>query len=124
MDFDQITITGSLDLTGGAGAYNLDIYSLTAGNVAGDVPNFSELNTSWTILTATGGITNFDAGNWAILDTNFTSDPAWAGTWSVSQSGNDLMLNYTAVPEPGTFALVVAGLSVVGWLRRRRTALK
>lgn len=40
-DFDQIGITGSLDLTGGSRSYILNVLELTAGNVAGLVPNFS-----------------------------------------------------------------------------------
>ncbi len=41
-DFDKLGITGALDLTGGGGAYALDVLSLTASNATGVVPNFSE----------------------------------------------------------------------------------
>ena len=34
-DFDQIDITGTLNLTGGSGSYILNVLGLTAGNVAG-----------------------------------------------------------------------------------------
>lgn len=118
-DFDQIGITGGLTLNG-SGNFQLDLHSLTAGNVAGDVPNFSEANTSWTILTTTTGIAGFDADNWTILDGSFTSSPAWAGLWSIDQVGNNLVLSYAAVPEPGTWLLAAIGLSVVSILRRRR----
>jgi hypothetical protein len=43
------------------------------------------------------------------------------GSLAFSQVGNDIYLNYTAVPEPGTWALL--GLAGVAWLivhRRRR----
>lgn len=119
-DFDQITITGGLNLTGGSGAYGLDLHSLTAGNVPGDVPNFSELATSWTILTTTAGITGFNAANWTITDTSFTSSPAWVGSFSISQSGNNLVLSY-AVPEPSTWALLAFSLTTVMVMRRRRS---
>ncbi len=119
-DFDRITITGSLNLTGGSGAYGLDLHSLTAGNLAGNVPNFSEVNTSWTILTTTTGITGFNAANWTIATGSFTSSPAWIGTFSISQSGNDLVLSY-AVPEPSTWALLAFSLTTVMVLRRRRS---
>lgn len=118
-DFDQITIAGSLNLTGGLGAYVLDITSLTGGNVAGNVGSFSEVNRSWTILTTTTGITGFSAANWALATANFTSSPAWTGTWELSQSGNNLVLNY-AIPEPSTWALLAASLTTVMVLRRRR----
>jgi autotransporter-associated beta strand protein len=125
-DFDQITITGALTLSGGLGSYLLDLNSLTAGNVAGDVPNFSETNRSWTILTTTTGITGFDAANWTIGTGSFTSTPTWAGTWALSQSGNDLLLSYTAVPEPGAWAMVLSGLGMllVGQRIRRRFTAK
>jgi hypothetical protein len=40
----------------------------------------------------------------------------------VSESGNDLMLNFTPVPEPSTWALMAGGICVlgVGMLRRRK----
>jgi len=118
-DFDKIAITGDLTLNG-AGTFQLDLRSLTAGNVAGDVPNFSETNTSWTILSTTAGISGFDAGNWTILTGDFDSSPAWAGGWSITESGGNLILNYGAIPEPSTLLLAMGGLSMMTLLRRRR----
>lgn len=115
-DFDQITITGSLSLTGGTGAYLLDITSLTAGNVAGDVGGFSDISRSWTILTTTGGISGFDANNWTLSTANFTSSPVATGTWSLSQQGNNLVLDYViAVPEPTGIALAGCGVLFLAW---------
>ncbi len=120
-DFDQITITGSLNLSGGIGAYLLDLNSLTAGNVAGNVPNFSEGNRTWTILTTTAGISGFNAAYWTIATGNFTSSPAWTGTWAISQSSNDLVLSYGVIPEPSTWALLAFSLTTVMVLRRRKS---
>ncbi len=119
-DFDQISITGSLNLTGGSGAYVLDLNSLTAGNAPGNVGGFSDVNRTWTILTTTTGITGFNASNWTIATTNFTSSPAWTGAWSITQSVNDLTLNYTAVPEPSTWFLVALSGTFFMVMRRRR----
>ena len=119
--FDQITITGGLTLTGGSGAYLLDITSLLANNTPGNVPNFSEVNRSWTILTTTTGISGFNAANWTLGKTAFSSSPTAAGTWALTQSGNDLVLSY-AVPEPATWALLAFSLTTVMVLRRRRNS--
>ena len=118
-DFDRINITGNLNLTGGTGAYQLDITSLTGLNANGNVGNFSEVNRSWTILNTTTGISGFNAANWTLLTTNFTSSPAYGGTFSLAQASNDLVLSY-AVPEPSTWALLAVSLTTVMVLRRRR----
>jgi autotransporter-associated beta strand protein len=114
-DFDQIVSGSTLDLTGGSGSYILNVLGLTAGNVAGLVPNFSEIDRSWTILTSTG-LTGFNAANWTINTDGFT-DPD-AGTWELDQDGNNLVLSYTAIPEPATALL--GGLGLLALLRRRR----
>jgi fibronectin-binding autotransporter adhesin len=124
-DFDQIAITGSLNLTGSAGAYLLDITSLTAGNVAGDVSGFAEVSRSWTILTTTGGISGFDANNWTLSTANFTSNPAATGSWELKQQGNNVVLDYViAVPEPTGIALAGCGMLFLAWRaigQRRRS---
>jgi len=124
--FDQISISGGLTLTGGTGSYLLDITSLTAGNLAGDVPNFSETNRSWTILTTTGGISGFDPATWTLSRANFASAPTATGSWALSQQGNNLVLGYVVVvPEPTAIVLAGGGLVVAAWCfvgRRRRSA--
>jgi autotransporter-associated beta strand protein len=123
-DFDQIAITGSLNLTGGIGAYLLDITSLTAGNATGDVGGFSDVSRSWTILTTTAGITGFDANNWTLSTANFTSSPAATGSWELKQQGNNLVLDFIAVPEPTGMALAGCGMLFLAWRaigQRRRS---
>ncbi|MGB8853589.1 MAG: autotransporter-associated beta strand repeat-containing protein [Pirellulales bacterium] len=125
-DFDQIVITGSLNLTGGLGAYLLDITSLTAGNAPGSVGGFDDITRTWTILTTTGGITGFDAANWTLSTANFTSSPATTGAWSLSQDGSNLVLSYVTVPEPAAIALAGIGVTAAAFSaarrRRRRSA--
>jgi autotransporter-associated beta strand protein len=120
-NIDQINITGNLTLTGATpGSYILNVLSLTSGNVTGDVPNFSDVDNSWTILTTTTGISGFNASYWTINTGNFTSTPTATGTWNIQQSGNNLILNYVAVPEPTTIALLASGVAIAGYLRSRR----
>jgi autotransporter-associated beta strand protein len=53
--------------------------------------NFSDVNASFTIVSTTGGITNFDPAIVVVDDTAFTG----TGTWQLVVSGNDLVLEYT-----------------------------
>lgn len=115
-DFDQLGITGALTLST-SGNYILNVLSLTALNEAGAAQNFAETTRLWTILTTTGGITNFDAGKWSLVTTGFTN--ADSGTWTIGEAGGNLVLSYSAVPEPNAAALVNAVL-MVALLRRRR----
>ncbi|MEM1159023.1 MAG: autotransporter-associated beta strand repeat-containing protein [Verrucomicrobiota bacterium] len=118
-DYDQIQIDGELTLTGTTtGSYLLDILSLTAADTSGDVPNFLEQDQSWLILTTTTGITGFDAAFWDLDTSGFTSDPSSQGAFTLSQEGNNLKLDYTAVPEPSTILLL--GLAGSCLLLRRR----
>jgi autotransporter-associated beta strand protein len=117
-DFDKISIAAGLTLSGSS--YGLNVLSLTALNAPGNVPNFAETDTTWTILSASGGITGFNAGNWNIDASGFTTGTAYLGSFSLAQVGNDLQLTYT-VPEPSTYALLgVSALACGAWFIRRR----
>jgi autotransporter-associated beta strand protein len=123
-NWDLLSINGSLTLTATAGSpFNVTLSSLLANNSAGDVINFnSAQNSSYTFITATGGIVGFDASAFAINSTAF-SNPTDGGAWSIAQSGNNLNLNFTAsaIPEPSTYA-ALAGLAALGlaFYRNRR----
>jgi autotransporter-associated beta strand protein len=115
-DFDQISLGSTLNLSGGSGSYILNVIGLNALNESGLVPDFSEINRSWTILTSAGTLSVFNAANWTINTAGFT-DPH-TGSWALDQSGNNLVLSYTAVPEPG--AALLGSLGLLMLLRRGR----
>lgn len=115
--FDQISIVGGLNLSGGT-AYQLDITSLTALNELGNVANFSETDRTWTILTTTTGISGFDDSKWTILTSNFS--PSFNGTFSLTVEGNNLQLHYLAVPEPSSVLMLGFATGFVLFFRRRR----
>lgn len=121
-DFDQIAITtGGLNL---GGSYVLDVLSLDNLNASGAVPNFSENSISWTIISTQAGITGFNAGQWTINDATFKSINSATGNFALAltNSGNDLSLVYTPIPEPSAYA-AIAGVGAIGLaLYRRRKA--
>jgi autotransporter-associated beta strand protein len=124
--YDTIAINGTLDLsnlTTANLAINLWSLSSTGPDVNGIALNFSDaLNYSWVLASATGGVTGFDATDFVINTTANNGTPGFSnsftGGFAVAVSGNNLVLNYTAVPEPATALL--GGLGLLALLRRRR----
>ncbi len=126
--FDQIAITGSLDLnTGISGTpFEINLLSLTGGNASGLVGGtFSESSISWTVVSTTGGITGFVPAKWLIDTTAFSTSSGFTGTFSMAVNGNNLDLTYTPIPEPSAYAAMV-GLGVVSLAlyRRRRQSVR
>lgn len=125
--YDLLAISGSLDLTATSGApFTLAVTSLTLANASGLTVNFdSASDYAFTFVTTTTGITGFSADKFSV-DTSAFTNP-FSGTWSVAQSGNNLVLNYaaaSAIPEPSTYALL-AGIAALGlaFHHRRRASL-
>ena len=125
--WDWLDITGSLDLSSlTAGGFTIDIDSLTSGNIAGDAIGFDtwtkgspgDVDYSFTIATASSGITGFDADNFTLDSSGFSNAPSW--DWQIVLSGSDLVLEAYAVPEPSSAALLgLGGLALM--LRRKRS---
>ena len=117
--FDQIIVGGDLDFT------NLTTLNLsfTTGSVLwGDT--FWDASQSWTLYDVTGTTTNFanlslTGINWLDSVGNLFNTARPDGSFSLSQSGNDVMLNYIVVPEPNIAALI-GGMGMLTLLRRRR----
>ncbi len=118
-DYDQIAILGGLDLAGST-EIRLKLSTLLSDDEPGALSDFFELSKSWVILTTTAGVSDFDLSKWHI-DTDLFENP-FEGEWSLSQSGNHLVLNYIAVPETGTIAFVVMGGALIMLSARRRHA--
>ena len=124
--WDWLDITGTLDLSNlSAGGFTIDIDSLTASNLAGDAVGFDtwtkgtpgDVDYSFIIASASGGITDFDAADFTLDSSGFTNGPSW--DWQIKLSGTDLVLEAYAVPEPSSTALLGLGGLMLA-LRRRR----
>lgn len=76
-------------------------------DVSGTTTNFGNLGLSYAGLTDADG-------------TAFATALPGAG-FSLFQSGNDIYLNYSAIPEPGTYAMLLGGLGLLIYLRRKKS---
>ncbi len=102
---DAVTIFGSLDVS-----------SLVINPISLGVTGFNNTQSySWTVATATGGVT----GTPGIVSLGSGID--FAGmSFLASVVGNNVYLNFTPVPEPATVLSIAAiGFGVGGLIRRR-----
>jgi hypothetical protein len=129
---DDITVSGSLLALGGNGGWAMaNIFSHGGPGGGGSGGNIALIGDSVTLLAstlveATGG---FGGG---LSTQTYTNDPqafengARGGTGYLYVQGNQLSLQGTlnaqvvAVPEPETWAMLLAGLGLVGWTARQR----
>ena len=121
--WDLLSITGTLDLTGASSSSPivLDLVSMLNATDPGLLAIWNkDANATWAgFVTTTGGITGFAADKFAFDTTQFLN--TLNGTFSVSQNGNNLDLNYMTnyvIPEPR--AALLGGLGLLLLLRRRR----
>jgi autotransporter-associated beta strand protein len=131
-DTNSIINGGVLDLSALTGApdFNINLWSLssTSPDVNGDATNFDNTaNFTWTLVSTPTAILNFDASDFTINVSAINGTSGFSntlnGSFSVAlaDSSTDLVLVYTAVPEPGTLALLAGGaIAGIVALRRRR----
>ena len=127
--YDLLNIDGSLDLSNlTAGGFGINMWSLSGINpdVSGNATNFNAANNySWILAQAAAGITGFEATDFSIFTSAANGTAGFSNTFdgalSIAVAGNNLVLNYQAVPEPSSAALTLLGLvSTLALARRRR----
>ena len=134
-NWDLLSIGGSLDIAASgldaANTFTIYLTSLNGSNVGGHPAlNFdSLLDQSWVIATTTGAITGYSDGKFAIDTSAFFNPTGPNSSWHLSVvpngGGNNLVLSYTAVPEPSACAVGIVGLlgGIILLRRRRITSL-
>jgi hypothetical protein len=137
-NWSLLNVNGPLTINAtGSSPFGIGLISLNQSNQLGPVFDFNAASAySWEIVSATGGISGFDPNAFYVTTTPgitgsetklaFTNATS-GGIFSVSETGNDLFLNFTPVPEPPTWILLAAGTAMLAgalYVRRRRAAIR
>ncbi len=126
--YDTLVIDGSLNLSNlSEKGFTLEVLGL-AGTLAGTIANFDGTwsptqykSYTWTLLTASDGITGFDADYFRVDTTHFANafDPTHGNFFVGIAGGDSLTLTYESVPEPATYAALL-GAATLGFVGVRR----
>lgn len=116
--WDLVNINGTLSITADSALrFTFALSTLNAG-APGLLANFNPANSyAWKFASSTG-ISSFAAGDFTIDATGF-QNALLGGGFAVAQSGNDLLLRFTPVPEPNSSVLALLGLAGFAIWRNR-----
>lgn len=109
VDYSVVNVSGTLAVTATPAApFTINVQSINPSTGTPGLANFSaSQGYTWTLATA-GTLTGFNAGAFSISTASFTNSLG-TGAFYVTDSGNNLLLNFSPVPEPETWALMGAG---------------
>ncbi|MEM9281257.1 MAG: autotransporter-associated beta strand repeat-containing protein [Verrucomicrobiota bacterium] len=123
--FDQWVVQGTVDF---ANTTTLSLsFNGTGSSVDWTNTGFWGSDQSWILYDNANAPSNFNnltlnVENWQDSNGAFfdTVRGPNGSSFALALSGNDIVLNYTAIPEPSTYALMGLGLAAFGWFMRRR----
>jgi autotransporter-associated beta strand protein len=120
--FDQIIVGGNLNFNG---ATTVNLLFNGSGSSVDWSNSLWDTNQTWTIYSVTGNVNGLESAtianiNWSDGSSALFNDVRSGAFFTLSLSGNDVLLNYTAVPE--TSVTLLGGLSSMLLLRRKRRA--
>jgi len=120
-NFDQVIVGGNLNFT------HTTIINLSFNGMGSTVlwsDSLWDANQSWLLYDVAGITTNIanlnlNTVNWLDSGSNLFSTAG--GSFTLSQNGEDVMLNFTAVPEPSTYGIALGAMALaLAAVRRRR----
>jgi fibronectin-binding autotransporter adhesin len=122
VNYDQIIVpTGNLAFSGST---QLALSFDGAGSSVNWTNAFWDVNRSWTVYDLSGGTTsslsNLVLGGSLLDSVGNPLSPTGRGYFTTSLAGQDVMLNFVAVPEPTTWAMALAGAAACWWTVGRR----
>ena len=111
-----------------ADRFTLKVISLALDGTPGLLNGFDPSQPySWTIF-GYDSLTGFDPTKFNVDASQFANSLAFDargnGAFSLTNNGNQILLNFTPVPEPSTYALMALGLGFIGltvWRKSRRS---
>ncbi|ACB73373.1 beta strand repeat-containing protein [Opitutus terrae] len=122
--YDRVSVVNPTTLhfeQNAADAFTFKLTPLSAAGVIGPASGFIPGQTVTFELFQAATMDGFANFNYTI-DHSLFDEYMGEATFSLSLSGSSILLNFTPVPEPSTWALLITGLAIVGVgaLRRRQ----
>jgi hypothetical protein len=125
--YDSISVTGAgaqAIVTASPGSpFVINVISLNQSTGSPGAATFNaSLSYQWTLLSAPS-LSGFSASDFT-LNTGSFLNGLGGGSFALTSGSNNIYLNFTPVPEPSTWALMAAGLSVLGYAGWRRRGIR
>lgn len=123
-NWDQLAVSGLVDgsaLGTGAGQqFSFNLQSLMPNDTAGSLASWNpDVNHVWhDVVTSTAFTTPLSSQDFSVNSSGFAN--RLDGSFSIQTDGTSLDLVYTAAPEPGTWAMLVGGVTLLFVAARRR----